>query len=146
MTEMHQIIKEISAKHGITLGSDDPVLILHTMNSRLMEDNTKAQEALLQQYKEELEQIYLRWGGEAKGVAEKILNASLEASKEVMAKLFKESAEMNAKKIKQEVSSILLQANDKLNTSRRLSLLNLSASLATLLAVFSLMICLIYVK
>jgi hypothetical protein len=75
-----ELIKEIAVKHGIAVSRDDPILILQTINNRLMQDSEKAQQAMLDQYKEELEALALRWGVDAKDKAERILNASLLAS------------------------------------------------------------------
>ena len=79
-----ELIKEIAVKHGIAVSRDDPILILQTINNRLMQDSEKAQQAMLDQYKEELEALALRWGVDAKDKAERILNASLLASKDAM--------------------------------------------------------------
>jgi hypothetical protein len=57
-----ELIKEIAVKHGIAVSRDDPILILQTINNRLMQDSEKAQQAMLDQYKEELEALALRWG------------------------------------------------------------------------------------
>jgi hypothetical protein len=82
-----ELIKEIAAKHGIALGRDDPILILQTLNNRLLQDNQKAQQAMLDQYKEELETISIRWSADTKEKAERILNLSLESSKVAMDQL-----------------------------------------------------------
>ena len=57
-----ELIKEIAVKHGIAVSRDDPILILQTINNRPMQDREKAQQAMLDQYKEELEALALRWG------------------------------------------------------------------------------------
>lgn len=53
--QVEELIKEIAAKHGIAVSRDDPILVLQTINNRLMQDSSKAQQAQLDQYKEELE-------------------------------------------------------------------------------------------
>ena len=77
---IEELIREIAAKHGIAVSRDDPILILQTINSRLMQDSAKAQQVMLDQYKEELEALALRWGNDARDKAERILNASLAAN------------------------------------------------------------------
>jgi hypothetical protein len=72
--QVEELIKEIAAKHGIAVSRDDPILILQTINARLMQDSAKAQQVMLDQYKEELEALALRWGNDAKTKAERILN------------------------------------------------------------------------
>ncbi len=82
--ELEDLIKEIAVKHGIALGRDDPILILQTLNNRLLQASQKAQQTLLDQYKAELEDLSLKWSTETKEKAERILNASLDASKVAM--------------------------------------------------------------
>jgi hypothetical protein len=89
---IEELIKEIAAKHGIAVSRDDPILILQTINTRLLQDSAKAQQVMLDQYKEELEALALRWGNDARDKAERILNASLAASKGAMVKLMQEGA------------------------------------------------------
>lgn len=60
--KVEETIKEIAAKHGIAVGRDDPILILQTINDRLMQESTEAQQAILDSFKSELEEIAHRWG------------------------------------------------------------------------------------
>ncbi len=52
-----ELIKEIAVKHGIAVSRDDPILILQTINNRLMQDSEKAQQGMLDHYKEEMEEV-----------------------------------------------------------------------------------------
>lgn len=88
---LNDTIQAIAVKHGVMLSKDDPILILQTMNDRLLEDTRKAQEAMLKQFREEIEQIASQWKDDARKKAEKILNSALSVSKEVFIK-----AEQNA--------------------------------------------------
>ena len=78
--QMEELIREIAAKHGIAVSRDDPILILQTINSRLLQESAKAQQEQLDRYKEELEALSLRWSTDAKNKAERILNTSLSAN------------------------------------------------------------------
>jgi hypothetical protein len=42
--QLEELIKEIAAKHGIAISHDDPILVLQTINNRLMKDTCKAQQ------------------------------------------------------------------------------------------------------
>jgi hypothetical protein len=59
---IEEIIKEIAVKHGIAVGRDDPIMILQTINERLMQDTAAAQQEILEQFKSELESVAFRWG------------------------------------------------------------------------------------
>ena len=126
-----ELIKEIAVKHGIAVSRDDPILILQTINNRLMQDSEKAQQAMLDQYKEELEALALRWGVDAKDKAERILNASLLASKDAMGGIMRESAKATAVAIRSEIESALnIVANNLL--AARTGILNVVASCITM--------------
>ena len=90
--KIDETIREIAAKHGVAIGRNDPILILHTMNDRLMRDSEAAQKEILEQFQSELEDIAHRWGNDAKDKAERTLNAALAASKEAMAKSMADGA------------------------------------------------------
>lgn len=128
------LIKEIAVKHGVVIGRDDPILILQTLNAQLMEEAAIAQQRMLDNYKEELEGIALRWGNDAKDKSERILNASLAASKDAMAKLLQESANTTAITIKQEIDKSLSRISTTLLDTKRVAMLNLIASSITLFA------------
>lgn len=132
--QLEELIKEIAVKHGIAVSRDDPILILQTINNRLMLDSQKAQEAMLDQYKEELEGIATRWGNDAKVKAERILNAAMTASKEAMAKTLQDGAVAAAAVVRKEVDSALERAQSQIRASRGLSMWNLAAAAITLLA------------
>ena len=132
--QVEELIKEIAAKHGIAVSRDDPILVLQTINNRLMLDSSKAQKHQLDVYKEELEGLALRWGNEAKGKAERILNASLAASKEVMAKSMDDGAKAASKAVKEEVDAALGAISESVRAARRVSILNVVASCITLAA------------
>lgn len=132
--QVEELIKEIAAKHGIAVSRDDPILVLQTINSRLMQDSSKAQQIQLDQYKEELEALALRWGNDAKGKAERILNASLSASKDAMGQIMQEGAKATAASVKAEIDAALARIAGPIRDARRIAMLNVAASCITLLA------------
>ena len=40
--QLEELIKEIASKHGIAVSRDDPILVLQTINNRLLQDSSKA--------------------------------------------------------------------------------------------------------
>ena len=48
--KLDALIKRIASEHGIVLTKDDPVLIMHTLNEALLEQNEKAHAELLNKY------------------------------------------------------------------------------------------------
>lgn len=132
--QVEELIKEIAAKHGIAVSRDDPILVLQTINNRLMQDSSKAQQVQLDQYKEELEALALRWGTDAKEKAERILNASLAASKDAMGQIMQEWAKTTAASVRGEIDAALARVAAPIRDAHRIGMLNVVASCITLVA------------
>ena len=134
-----EMIKEIAVKHGIALGRDDPILILQTLNNRLLQDNQKAQQAMLNQYKEELEALSLRWSSDTKEKAERILNASLESSKVAMDQLMQAGTKELLLRFTSSIDESLILISYLNKDTKRIGAMNIIASCITVLAVAALL-------
>lgn len=88
--KLQEITQEIAKRHGVLVGRDDPVLMMHTMNEFLIAENARTQQAMLEQFRQELEGFFQRWKSDAIEKSERILNASLSASKETSGKLLQD--------------------------------------------------------
>jgi hypothetical protein len=132
--QVEELIREIAAKHGIAVARDDPILVLQTINNRLLQDSVKAQQVQLDAYKEELEAIALRWQNDAKEKAERLLNASLAASKEAMGQIMQAGAESSVTSVRQQVDAALSQIAGPISHANRIGRLNVAASFITMLA------------
>jgi hypothetical protein len=55
------LIKRIASEHGIVLTKDDPVLMMHTLNEVLLEQNEKAHVELLNKYEAILQESFNQW-------------------------------------------------------------------------------------
>ncbi len=131
------LVKEITAAHGVAVDRNDPIFMLHTLNERLREENIKAQALMLNQFKEEMEAIAIDWGNDAKDKSERILNASLSASKEMMSHLLENNALNISSLIKQEIHYAILQLNLSAKNTKQAAALNLvAASLALVVSGF----------
>lgn len=134
MDQFDTLIREIAEKHGIVVGRDDPILVLQTINLRLMQESSKAHQVQLDQFKEELEVLSQRWGNDAKEKAERILNAALDASKGAMEQLMQDGAKKAAAAVAAEVSTALSGSAFRVQQARTIAWLNVFASCATLFA------------
>ena len=126
--KIEELIREIAVKHGIAVGRDDPILILQTINTRLMQDSQAAQQEILDRFKEELEAIAHRWGDDAKGKAERTLNAALTASKEAMAKGMQDGGKAAAEAVRRELEAVAAQLAAPIREARRVSYMNIVAA------------------
>ncbi|HAT4454877.1 TPA: conjugal transfer protein TraM [Legionella pneumophila] len=119
--KLDKIIQDISIKHGVLLGKDDPILMLQTMNEQLIEENRKAQQDLLVQFREEIEGISSQWKNDAKEKAEKALNAALASSKEAIAILLQGSTRESVQAMKKLISDSLIEANSLMQKTQKFS-------------------------
>ncbi|MFH0785146.1 MAG: conjugal transfer protein TraM [Pseudomonadota bacterium] len=128
MEKIEETIKEIAIKHGVIVGRDDPIMILHTINERLMKETAAAQRQILHEFKEELESAAHEWDVTTKKNAERILDIALTASKDAIAEGGKRAAEA----IGREVDSRLARANAIARKVRILTMINVAAAVVSL--------------
>ena len=135
MTDVvEDLIGEVARKHGIALGRDDPILVLHTMNDRLVRESAAAQQVLLDAFKQELEALASRWSMEATDRADRILQAALAGSLEAIESVMRQGAVAAGASVRAEVERALAQVAGRLQDARRIALLNLTAACITLAA------------
>jgi len=138
MSEMNEqieaLISEIAAIHGLVVSHDDPILILHTLNSRLLDENTKASKGQLDNQKQELEGMSLRFGKDIREKSERLLNATFAASREAATNLIQESADIAAASARAEIATATTTVRRELGRGRATALFNLLASCITMLA------------
>jgi hypothetical protein len=134
MDDIDGVIAEVARGHGIAIGRDDPILVLHTMNQRLLRESTVAQQALLDAYKEELEALASRWSEEASGRADRVLQAALAGVQETMASSVQEEASKVTAALRSEVDAALARVAHRMQDARRIAILNLVAACITLAA------------
>ena len=74
----------------------------------------------------------LRWSIDAKEKAERILNASLAASKDAMGQVMLEEAKVTATSVRAEIDDALSHVTINIRDARRISIFNVIASCITM--------------
>lgn len=137
-TEVEEVIKEIAIRHGIAVGRDDPIMVLRTINEILLKDSKEAQAELLNSFKSELEEAANRWDIAANDKAQRILNASLDASKNAMATQLEAGVKSSLSEIqnslKADKDSAIELINRSISETRRIAILNMIAAALTITA------------
>lgn len=133
--KIEELIREIAVKNGVAVGRRDPIMIVHTMNNKLLEEGKAAQKEALESFKSELEEIAHRWGEDAKNKAEKILNASLAASKEAMANGMQEGARKAADDLARIIDESTSSLERLASSARKAAYVNLAASALVVMAI-----------
>jgi hypothetical protein len=132
--QMEELIAEIAAKHGMAVSCDDPILVLQKINNRLLQDSATAQQVQLDQFKQEMEALSLRWGNDARGKAERIVNAALAAGTVAMGQAMQDGAQAAAGAIRAEIDAALVRVTASVRDAHRLAMLNVAASCVTMMA------------
>jgi Transcriptional activator TraM len=71
--KIEAIIRAVAVKHGIALGRNDPILILHTINGLLLEELANQQADIITQFRESLESAADHWSKNMEVKADEIL-------------------------------------------------------------------------
>lgn len=127
--KIRAMIREIAGAHGVALSPDDPILILQTINAMLLGESADAQQAQLEAFKSELEEMSNRWAIAINARAETILNAALEAAETAMRQRMAEGAKRLVDEVAAEVSKGL---GKPLEDGRMIANRNLIASALTI--------------
>ncbi len=125
---LEALTQEIATQHGPEPTPDDPTLVLHTIHQRLLDSSLQAQQALLDQYQQELESLSTRWSSDARDKAERTLNAALSAGKDAMAQAMQEASSRTAATIRAEMDAALARIATMLQDARRVAWLHLLAA------------------
>lgn len=138
--KIDQLIREIAIKHGIAVARDDPILVLQTINHRLLQDSVAAQQAMLDRYKEELEGISNRWGMDAQQKAERVLNSALDASRKAMALMVQSASKEASATIEEKFTSVVRNLDSVGARTYRAAFLNVCASFLTVAGVIIMLV------
>ncbi|MEP6605743.1 MAG: hypothetical protein ABJA60_06450 [Nitrosospira sp.] len=100
---IHQIIEEVAVKHGYALDRDDPVLMLYTINRRLMQSSAAIQQTMLEQHGKELDVSMRKWEIQASRQADSAMFGKLDAMQDVIAMTVRTEFEAALKELKMDL-------------------------------------------
>lgn len=135
MTDQYEnMLIEVAQKHGVALDKKDPILIVYTLNQRMISEQTLAHQQVFEEFKSQMEEVMNSYQFENKTQAEKILTASLESSKKVMLDVMNENADKAATAVREEVDNIVLSIKNQQKEVKQTSYINLFSSILTLVS------------
>ena len=133
--EIADLLKEIAAKHHLLIGRDDPILVLQTINNRLMQNSAKAQQEQLEAFRSEMESISQQWSQDAKVKADRALSASVNAATEAALQVLEATSASAAAAIRSEIRTGTQRLAQLVKRTEKAANFNLAASLLTVVAV-----------
>lgn len=129
--KLDALIKRIASEHSIVLTKDDPILMMHTLNEVLLEQNEKAHAELLHKYEAILQESFNQW----QTVASKKANALIIAQQNNISKSNDQPIDQSMQLISEKVKiAINHEIRDLTRISRQAAIMNLLAAVLVLVS------------
>ncbi|HMW21717.1 MAG TPA: conjugal transfer protein TraM [Nitrosomonas sp.] len=138
--KLNALIERIASEHGIVLSQDDPVLMMHTLNEVLLEQNEKAHAELLSNYQAILEENFNRWREYSTKKSNAIINASMSNAQLTRDQFLESCIQLINERIK---SGVDQETYDLARISRQAAIINLLASTLILVSVVTIFLILL---
>lgn len=130
--KLDALIKRMASVHGIVLSQDDPVLMMHTLNEVLLEQNEKAHAELLSNYQAMLEESFNQWREYSTKKSNAMINASANNTQLTKDQFVEQCIQLINEKIKIGVGQ---ETRDLARISRQAAIINLLAAALVLISV-----------
>ncbi len=128
---LEALIKRIASEHSIVLTKDDPILMMHTLNEVLLEQNEKAHAELLHKYEAILQENLNQW----QTVASKKANALISAQQNNISKNKDPFTDQCMQLISEKIRIALNhEIRDLTRISRQAAIMNLLAAVLVLVS------------
>jgi len=129
--KLDALIKRVASEHGIVLSHDDPVLMMHTLNEALLEQNEKAHAELLNNYQGILEESFNQWREYSTKKSNAIISATTNNANLTRDQFIINCTQLIEEKIKTGVGQ---EINELTRISRQAAIINLLAAFLILLS------------
>jgi len=130
--KLDALIERVASEHGTVLSQDDPVLMMHTLNEVLLEQNKEAHAELLRNYQAILEENFNRWCEYSTKKSNALINSSMGNAQLTRDQFLESCIRLTDEKIK---SGVDQEAYDLVRISRQAAIINLMASTLLLVSV-----------
>ena len=138
--KLDALIKRIASEHGIVLTKDDPVLMMHTLNEVLLEQNEKAHAELLSNYQAILEENFNRWCEFSTKKSNALINSSISNAQLTRDQFLESCIQLIDEKIKSREGQEIYELT---RISRQAAIINLLASALILVSVVTIFLILL---
>jgi hypothetical protein len=130
--KLDALIERIASEHGIVLSQDDPVLMMHTLNEVLLEQNKEAHAELLSNYQAILEENFNRWCEYSTKKSNALINSSMSNTQLTRDQFLESCIQLIDEKIK---SGVDQETYDLARISRQAAIINLLSAVLVLVSV-----------
>ncbi|WP_139559684.1 hypothetical protein [Methylotetracoccus oryzae] len=105
--ELDALIGEIATRHGVAVSRDDPVMILATLNERLIEESRDAQRQLLEDFRAEMAGASQRWNQESQLRAQSLLQQAAGSNRAAVAASVQQHRTAVTGAVREEMGAVL---------------------------------------
>jgi hypothetical protein len=131
---LDEIIKEVAVKHEFALSRDDPVLLVYTIQKRLLAESADAQQLLFDQFREELEETLDNREKEIACKADRALNHGVAVARGALTAQMQHDLDKITETLRKHIAIAQPQLLQELQKCQRASNIGLMASVLTLAA------------
>lgn len=135
-----RIMAAIAAKHGIALSEDDPILMVYTLNEILLQENNKAHQMLLNNFRATLEDNIHHWSQATESRANLLSQANSRNIHQLSEQVVHACFESIDQKIESSFDEKLKEISTLSQNIHRAAIINLSATSLFFVAVLVLLI------
>nr|WP_281722981.1 conjugal transfer protein TraM [Nitrosomonas nitrosa] len=129
--KLEALIKRIASEHSIVLTKDDPILMMHTLNEVLLEQNEKAHAELLNKYEAILQESFNQWHSYASKKTNALINAQQNSISKNKDPLTDQNMQLISEKIRIAINH---EIRDLTRISRQAAIMNLLAAILVLVS------------
>ena len=130
--KLDALIERIASEHGIILSQDDPVLMMHTLNEVLLEQNKEAHTELLSNYQAILEENFNRWCEYSTKKSNAIISSSMGNAQLTRDQFLESCIQLIDEKVK---SGMDQEIYELVRVSRQAAIINLLSAVLVLVSV-----------
>lgn len=130
--KLDALIERVASEHGIVLSQDDPVLMMHTLNEVLLEQNEKAHAELLSNYQAILEENFNRWCEYSTKKSNALINSSMSNAQLTRDQFLESCIQLIDEKIKRKEDQEIYELT---KISRQAAIINLLSAFLVLVSV-----------
>ena len=130
--KLDALIERVASEHGIVLSQDDPVLMMHTLNEVLLEQNKEAHAELLRNYQAILEENFNRWREYSTKKSNALINSSMGNAQLTRDQFLESCIQLIDEKIKSREGQEIYELT---RISRQAAIINLLSAVLVLVSV-----------
>lgn len=130
----------IASKHGVALSEDDPILMIYTLNEILLQENNKAHQMLLNNFRATLEDNIHHWSQATESRANLLSQANSRNIHQLSEQVVHACFESIDQKIESSFDEKLKEISTLSQNIHRAAIINLSATSLFFVAVLVLLI------